>query len=255
MNINKNNLFLLEEIIKRNFASKYKGSVLGILWSVIKPLLIMILMTIIFSTLFKRSIENYPVYILSGKCLYDFFNLGTNSGLYAIRLNQNILKTTSAPKSIFIIGGILSEVINLVISLIILLGVMLATNAAFYFDKIILSIIPLISLTIMILGLGFMLSIFSVYYSDVQHLWGVVTQMGMYASAIFYPMDIIPEPFHQYLILNPIFWAIDQFRSFVMLGIIPNVNYILNLLIFSSIILVIGIIIFKKYQNKVIMKL
>lgn len=255
MNINKNNLFLLEEIIKRNFASKYKGSVLGILWSVIKPLLIMILMTIIFSTLFKRSIENYPVYILSGKCLYDFFNLGTNSGLYAIRLNQNILKTTSAPKSIFIIGGILSEVINLVISLIILLGVMLATNAAFYFDKIILSIIPLISLTIMILGLGFMLSIFSVYYSDVQHLWGVVTQMGMYASAIFYPMDIIPEPFHQYLILNPIFWALDQFRSFVMLGIIPNVNYILNLLIFSSIILVIGIIIFKKYQNKVIMKL
>ncbi|WP_298501564.1 ABC transporter permease [uncultured Methanobrevibacter sp.] len=255
MNINKNYLFLLEEIIKKNFASKYKGSVLGILWSVIKPLLIMIIMTIIFSTLFKRSIDNYPVYILSGKCLYDFFNLGSNSGLYAIRSNKFILKTTSASKSVFVIGGVLSEVINLFITLIILFGVMLVTHAPFYFDKIILSIIPLISLAIMILGMGLILSICSVYYSDVQHLWGVVTQMGMYASAIFYPMDIIPEPFHQYMILNPIFWAIDQFRSFVMLGTIPSTIYILNLLIFSLIILVMGIIIFKKYENKVTMKL
>lgn len=255
MNINKNNLFLLEEVIKKNFSSKYKGSVLGILWSVIKPLLIMIIMTIIFSTLFKRSIENYPVYILSGKCLYDFFNIGSNSGLYAIRSNKNILTTTSAPKSIFVIGGVISEVLNLFITLIILVGVMIVTKAPFYFDKIILSIIPIFSLTIMILGIGFILSIFSVYYSDVQHLWGVVTQMGMYASAIFYPMDIIPEPFHQYLILNPIFWAIDQFRSFVMLGTIPQTSYLLNLFLFSLIILVLGIIIFKKYDNKVTMKL
>lgn len=251
--VNRNEFFLLEEIVKKNFEAKYKDSVLGIIWSVLKPLLIMILLTIIFSTIFRRMIENYPVYLLSGKCIFDFFTFSTNISVISITSNKNILKSTSAPKQAFVLGGILSEFINFVITLIILLLVMIATRTQFY-PTIPLTIIPIISLLMMITGVGLILSVACVYYTDIKHLWGVILTIGVYASAIFYPMDIIPEPFHQYMILNPIFWIIDQFRSLMIYGTIPDILYILNSLMLSAIILVIGIIIFKKYEQKVIMK-
>lgn len=252
--IKKNELFLLEEIVKKNFAAKYKGSVLGILWSVIKPLVIMILMTIIFSTVFSRSIENYPIYLLSGKCIYDFFSAGTNLSAISLKGNQNILKKTDAPKHIFVLGSILSEFVNFLISLMILVSVMIVTNSTFHLGTMFLSIITIISLLLMMIGLGLILSISSVYYTDVEHLWSLVMYLQMYACAIFYPMDIIPEPYHQYMILNPFYWIIDQFRSFVVYGVIPNYTYILNSILLSSIVLVFGIIIFKKYEKVVTMK-
>ncbi|MBE6499003.1 MAG: ABC transporter permease [Methanobrevibacter thaueri] len=251
--INENGRFLLEEIVKKNFSSKYKGSVLGILWSVLKPLLIMIILTIIFSALFTGRVENYPVYLLSGRCIYDFFSAATNVTMMAIKGNQNILKRTPAPKFIFILGGVISEFLNFIISLIILFGVMLVTGSTFYLT-IPLAIIPIISVFLFITGIGFILSIVCVYYTDIQHLWGVITMMVMYGCAIFYPMDIIPEPFHSVMILNPMFWIIDQFRDFVVYGAIPDLLNIVNSLLISVIVLLLGIIIFKKYEKKVTMK-
>lgn len=251
--LNKNGIFLLEEIIKKDFAAKYKDSVLGILWSVLKPLFIMVLLTIIFSTIFGNQIENYPVYFLSGKCIYDFFTAATSISVTTIKRNKNILKSTSAPKHIFVLGSILSEFMNFIITLIILVFVMIATHAPFHIT-IPLAIIPLISLLISIIGIGLILSIVCVYYTDVEHLWAVVVSLGMYASALFYPMDIIPEPYHSLLVLNPLYWIIDQFRLLAVYGTIPNIIYMINSLLTSTIILVIGLIIFKKYEKKVIMK-
>lgn len=253
--IKKNELFLLEEIIKKNFASKYKDSVLGIAWSILKPLLIMILLTIIFSTIFKGMVENYPVYLLSGRCIYDFFSASINVSMLAIKANKGILQKTAAPKYIFILGGVISEFLNFIITLILLIGVMIVTNNPFYFSMIPLSIIPITSLLIMILGLSFAFAIICVYYSDIMHLWNVLNMFIMYASAIFYPIDIIPEPYVSYLKLNPILWIIEQFRDFFIYGIFPNIMNIINSLLLSTIILVIGIIIFKKFESKVTLKL
>lgn len=255
MNImNKNQRFLLEEIINKNFASKYKGSVLGIMWSVLKPLLIMIILTIIFSTLFGSKINNYPVYFLSGKCIYDFFNLGTTTAMNCLKNNQNILKQTPAPKYIFVLGSIFSEFINFIITLIILVVVMIVTKSHFFFTTIPLVILPILSLLMMIIGIGLILSILCIYYTDIQHLWGVFTLMLMYASAIFYPMDIIPEPYHTYMLLNPIFWIINQFRNFMLWGSWPNIITLINTILLSAIILVFGIIVFKKFEKKITIK-
>jgi lipopolysaccharide transport system permease protein len=253
--INESELFLLEEVVKRNFSAKYKDSALGILWTVFKPLLIMVLLTIIFSTMFSRSIENYPVYMLSGRCIYDCFSSSISSSLTSIKNNKNILQKTGAPKHIFVLGAIISEFINLGITFVILLVVMLATKAPFDFMTIPFAIIPIISLAIMVTGLGFMLSIFNVYYTDVGHLWSVFVMMLMYSLAIFYPMDMVPEPFRFYLCLNPLYWIIDQFRCFVYMQTLPSVLNIVNSLLFSSILLVLGLIVFKKYESKVLMKL
>lgn len=255
MEMFKNNeLFLLEEIVKRNFTSKYKDSVLGILWSVIKPLLIMIVLTIIFSSVFGRNIENYPIYLLSGRSIYAFFNYATELSKSAIIGNKNILKRTAAPKYIFVLGCIISEFITFLITLIILIGVMIVTNAPFYFMTMPLSIIPVISLIMMTTGIGLILSIICVYYTDIQHLWGVLTLILMYASAIFYPTEIIPYPYRTYMLLNPLFWIIDQFRDLFIYGTLPNGLNVINSLLLSAIILIMGIIIFKKYEKKVAMK-
>ena len=252
--IKKNEIFLLEEIVKKNFVSKYKDSVLGIFWTVLSPLLMMIMFTIVFSTLFNRNIENYPLYFLCGWCLFMFFTNSINASLNSLKGNKNILQRTPTPKYIFVLGAILSEFLNLIIMMFILGAVMIVTNAPFYWSTIFFAIIPILSLSLMITGLGLILSIACVYYTDIQHLWGVISMMIMYASAIFYPMNIIPEPFYSYLILNPLYWAIDQFRCFIYLGAIPKFISMVNLVLLSIIILILGIIIFKKYEKNITMK-
>ncbi|WP_292812694.1 ABC transporter permease [Methanobrevibacter sp.] len=252
--INKQDLFLLTEIIKKNFSSKYKDSVLGIFWTILSPLLMLMLFTIIFSTIFGRNIGNYPIYFLCGWCTFHFFTSAVGISMTSLKSNKNILQRTPTPKYIFVLGAIISELLNFIIMLMILGIVMVVTHSPFYLPTIFFSIFPIICLFIMLLGLGLMLSIACVYYSDIQHLWTVVSMMLMYASAIFYPMDIIPEPYHQYFILNPLFWVIDQFRCFVYYGNPPQLVYMINLFLLSLIILTIGIIVFKKYEKIITMK-
>ena len=172
----------------------------------------------------------------------------------SLRGNKSILQRTPAPKYIFVLGGILSEFLNYLIMLILLVIIMFITHATFHFPIIFCSIIPIILLFIMNVGLGLMLSIACVYYTDIRHLWTVIAMMFMYASAIFYPMEIIPEPFRGYMMLNPLYWAIDKFRCFVYQGIAPNWINVINLLLLSLIILICGIIVFKKYEGNVVTK-
>ena len=120
--------FLLKQLIKKNFTAKYKDSILGILWSFINPLLTMLLLTAIFSTIFSGNIANYPVYFLAGRCLFDFFSAGTKIAMNSIKGNSGILKRIYVPRYIFAFGGICSEFINFIISLIILVAVMYLTG-------------------------------------------------------------------------------------------------------------------------------
>ena len=252
--IKKNDMFLLEEIVKKNFSSKYKESLLGVMWTILSPLLMMALFTIVFSTLFSRNIDNFAVYFLCGWCLFQFFVNSISVSMVALKDNKSILQRTPAPKYIFVLGAILSEFLNYLIMLILLVVVMFITHATFHFPIIFCSIIPIISLFVMIVGLGLMLSIACVFYTDIRHLWTVISMMLMYASAIFYPMDIIPEPFKGYMLLNPLYWAINQFRCFVYQGTVPDGFNLINLLLLSLIILICGIIVFKKYEGKVVTK-
>lgn len=252
MNIlNKNHLFLLHELVKKNFSSKYKDSSLGILWSLLRPLLIMMVFTIVFSTVFGRTIKNYPVYYLVGRTVLDFFNGSITSSMNALRGNRNILMQTDAPKYIFVLAAVISEFLNYLISLILVVGVMIATHAPFYFNTIPYMIIPIISLIMMTCGFSLIVSIIAVYYSDIIHLWGVVSLLILYTSAIFYPMEILAEPYRSYAILSPVFWIIDQVRDYVYLGRMHSLLNTVDSLLLSAIILVLGIIVFKAYKDKV----
>lgn len=246
--------FLLKQLVKRDLTSKYKDSVLGIAWSFLNPLLIMIVFTAIFSMLFGRQIENYPVYFLSGRVIYDLFNHGTKGAMQSIKGNSTILKKIYVPKYMFSVSKVCYEFINFLISFIILFGVMVVTGAPFHATSI-YAIIPVFLLVVLIFGIGLILAVLNTYYTDVGHLYNVFALILMYASALFYPMEIVPVTVQKIFTLNPLYCAISAFRECVVYGIIPDASKLAYLAVFAFTTLGIGIILFKIYDKKLALEL
>ena len=207
--------FLLKQLVKRDLTSKYKDSVLGIAWSFLNPLFIMIVFTAIFSMIFGRQIENYPVYFLSGRVIYDFYKSATTGAMKSIKGNAGILKKIYIPKYMLTVSKVCYEFINFLISLIILFGVMLVTGAQLHLTALFV-FIPMFFLVLLIFGVGLILAVCNTYFTDVGHLYNVFALILMYASALFYPMEIVPTTVQKIFTLNPIYSAISCFRECVV---------------------------------------
>ena len=246
--------FLLKQLVKKDLTAKYKDSVLGILWSFFNPLLIMLVFTAIFSMLFGGRIENYPVYFLSGRLIYDFYNSATKGAMGSIKSNANLLKKIYVPKYMFTVSAICYEFINFLISFVILFGVMLITGAQFHITTI-FAIIPIILLIFLILGIGLILAVCNTYFSDIGHLYNVFALILMYASALFYPIEIVPAKVQIVFTLNPLYSAITCFREAVVYGVIPDLGTIAYLATFSIAALGIGIILFNIYEKKLALEI
>lgn len=245
--------FLLSELVKRNLTSKYKDSVLGILWSFFNPLLTMLVFTAIFSMLFGKNIENYPVYYLAGRLMFDFYSHGTKGAMNSIRKNASLLKKIFVPKHMFTISEICYEFINFLISFIILFGVMIITGATFYWT-LIFTVVPLTLLVILVFGVGLILSVCNTYFTDIGYLYNVFTLVLMYASAMFYPIEIVPAKVQVIFTLNPVYCAMSCFRQCVY-GSIPNMGMLLYLAAFGLTTLGIGILLYKIYEKKLSLEL
>lgn len=246
--------FLLKQLVKRDLTSKYKDSVLGIAWSFLNPLLIMIVFTAIFSMLFGRQIENYPVYFLSGRVIYDFYKSATQGAMRSVKGNASILKKIYVPKYMFTISKVCYEFINFLISFIILFGVMLVTGAQFHVTTI-FAVIPLFFLVVLIFGIGLILAVGNTYFTDVEHLYSVFALILMYASALFYPMEIVPVTVQKIFTLNPVYCAIASFRECVIYGLFPDISTLTYLAVFAFTTLGIGILLFNIYNKKLALEL
>ena len=246
--------FLLKELVKRDFTSKYKESVLGIIWSFINPLCIMLIFTAIFSVLFRYQIKNFPVYVLTGKIFFDFFIAATTGAMASIRGNAPILKKIYVPRYMFALGSVCYEGINFLISLLILFGVMALTGAPFQITTI-FAIIPFILLILMIMGVGLILAVLNTYFSDVGYMYSIFSLLLMYASALFYPMEIVPANIQMIFTLNPLYIAITCFRDTIMYGIFPNISSLLYLAIFSIMMFSVGFLLFRIHEKKLLLEL
>lgn len=246
--------FLLKQLVKRDLTSKYKDSVLGILWSFLNPLFIMLVFTAIFSMLFGRQIENYPVYFLSGRVIFDFYNSATKGAMQSIRSNANLLKKIYVPKYMFTVSKVCYEFINFLISFVILFGVMLITGASFHITSI-FAILPIGLLIIMIFGIGLILAVCNTYFSDIGHLYNVFALILMYASALFYPIEIVPARVQIIFTLNPLYSAITCFREAVVYGVIPDLWTLAYLAVFAFAVLGIGILLFSIYEKKLALEI
>ena len=246
--------FLLKQLVKRDFTTKYKESVLGIIWSFLNPLLIMIVFTVIFSVLFRRQIHNFAVYFLTAKVIYDFFVASTRGAMESIRRNRNILTKIYVPRYMFAMGTICYEFINFLISLIILFAVMIVTGEHFQL-MMLASIIPICLLIIMNVGLGLILAVLNTYFSDIGHFYSVFTLVLMYASAMFYPMEIVPADIQMIFSLNPLYIAIACFRDTMMYGVFPDILSLIYLAIFSIMLFAVGFLLFRIQEKNLTLKL
>ncbi|MCL2839392.1 MAG: ABC transporter permease [Defluviitaleaceae bacterium] len=212
---------LLVLLVKRDFVARYRRSVLGILWSLLNPLLTMLVMTMVFSTIFSSGIENFPVYFLSGQMIFLFFSESTTLAMGSITGAAGTIKKVYVPKYIFPISRVLSSLVNIGFSFIALMLIMLITGAPFQVTTL-LVFIPIFYVVIFSMGVGMMLSSLAVFFKDITHLYGVVTQLLFFMTPIMYPVEILPERIYFLIHLNPMFHFVTYFRELVMFGNIPG---------------------------------
>lgn len=244
--------FLLNQLVKRDIKIKYRRSVLGIFWSFLEPLLMMIVLTILFSTFFKRGIPNFPVYYLTGMLMYSFFAGGSNTAMRSIKSSAGILKSVYVPKYMYSLSSILSNFVTFSLSLIVLLVVMAATHVDFTI-YIIFAILPIIALLLLTIGAGLILATINVFFRDTEHLYGVFLTLLMWSMPIFYPANIVPESFRFIQDYNPLYAIISCCRSSFLYGTLYNPYDLLFAMISGIIALIIGIMVFYKYQDRFIL--
>lgn len=244
---------LLKELVVRDIKVRYRRSVLGLLWTVLNPLMMMTVMTIIFSTLFKSEIQNFALYYLSGYILYTFLNESTTQSLFSIVNNNALMKKVYIPKYLFPMSKVASSLVNLGFSFIAMLIVMIVTRSHFYWT-ILLTPILVIYLMIFCLGLGMILATMDVFFRDIGHLYSIVTLVWMYMTPLFYPSELLSENGMELLLkLNPLTHYVRYMRALILEGRVPSLPQNLYCILPSVVMLLIGIVIFYKKQDKFIL--
>jgi ABC-2 type transport system permease protein len=246
--------FLLKQLVSRDFKTKYKRSVLGVLWSFLNPLLMMLVQYIVFSTIFKTSIPNFAVYLLVGIVIFNFFNEATNMGLMSIAGNSALITKVYIPKYIFPVSRVLSSAINLLISMIPLLIAALVTRAPIT-PALLLLPFSIICTIVFCIGMSFILSAAMIFFRDMQFLWGVISMLWMYATPIFYPESILPSQLLVIFKINPLYHFIRFSRGVILDGVSPEPKAYLLCLIAAFVPFLIGVVVFKKTQDKFILNI
>lgn len=244
--------FLLDQLVLREFKTKYKRSVLGIFWSFLNPLLTMIVQYVVFSTLFRSDIPNFPVYLFCGIICFNFFSESSNSAMMSIVGNASLINKVYMPKYIYPVSRVLSSVINLLLSLLPLLIIMLVTGTPIT-KAILLLPYGLVCLIIFSMGMGLILATMMVFFRDTAFLWGVLVMLWMYLTPIFYPITIIPAKLLTLYKLNPLYHIIGFVRQVLMYGVTPELSTFLACALSALGVLAVGALIFKRKQDQFIL--
>lgn len=246
--------FLIKQLVSRDFKAKYKRSILGVFWSFLNPLLTMIVQYVVFSNLFRFDIPYYPVYLLSGIIVFNYFSEACGMALTSIIGNATLITKVYVPKYIYPLTRILSSLVNLLISMIPLIIVTMLSGL--HPTKAYLLIpLMLVCLAMFCLGLGMLLSAAMVFFRDIQFLWGVLTMIWMYLTPIFYPESILPEQVVWVLKINPLYYFINFLRSCVIDGVSPEPVVYVQCFLISLCVLAVGAWVFKKSQDKFVLYL
>ena len=246
--------FLIRQLVARDFKIKYKRSLLGVLWSFLNPLMMMLIQYYVFSTLFRNDVQNFAVYLLIGVVMYNFFSESCSLCLQSILGNANLITKVYVPKYIYPLTRTMSSVINLLISLVPLILVCIITGIRFT-APMILTVFFLFCLVVFSLGLGMLLAAAMVFFRDMQFIWNVLSMMWMYATPIFYPERILPEGIRMVENFNPLYCFIQSARTCIMEGVSPEPFVFVKAGLFALGMLLIGALVFKKQQDKFLLYL
>lgn len=244
-----NYFMLYGEIVKRDFKKKYYRSVLGVVWSMLNPLLMMILITVVFSTLFNRSIEYYPAYYFAGNLIFAFVTDGAGASMNSMVNNASLIKKMRVPKYIFCLSDVTLRFITNIISMIPYIIVSISIGVPFSFYWLLIPI-PLIYAFVFTLGFGMLLCSYGTRFGDLTHLYSVIKRAWMYFTPLFYPIDIIPSNFLFIWELNPLYIFIDIFRDLTLNQTMPSERMLIIGAVYSILMLALGIVVFKEKEDQ-----
>lgn len=245
---------LLKQLVIKDIKVKYRRSFLGMFWSLLNPLLMMIVINFVFSNLFRFDIPNYPIYLLTGIIIWNFFAETTSLSMLSIISGASLIKKVYVPKYIFPISKVISSFVNLLFAFCSLLILMFILKV-----KVSISIIfvPVSMILILIFCIGFslILSAYTVFFRDLIHIYNVILTAWMYATPVFYPKNIVPEQYRFIIRYNPINYLLDTFRIPILYGKLPGINTIIISIIISVSTLILGLYIFYKKQDRFILNI
>lgn len=258
---------LLLELTRKNVKLKYRNSWLGVFWSFLQPLLNMIVLSVVFTGMFGRSNKNvicYPVFLFTGRLMFDFFTSSTKQAMTSFRRNASIIKKVYVPKYMYPLSSIFSNFVTFSISLLCLICVWIFFkltgisngHALHLTGYVFLFFVPMIILLIFCTGVGLILSVLSVFFRDVEYIWDVVTHLLFYMVPIIYPLQRVTTDWIIWVIkINPLYSMIELFRQCVLYGQIMSNQLLLYATVVSVLTLLVGMFVFNKCSDKLIFHL
>lgn len=245
----KKHQFLFEELVKRDFKQKYKRTVLGMGWSILAPLLTLLVMKLVFGHFFGRSIAHYTIYLFCGNLLFSYFKEATSGSMNSLVSNANIFTKINVPKYLFLLSKSVSSLINFGLTLCIFFVFVLVDGISVN-SQFLMLLFPVCCLVVFNVGVGLVLSALFVFFRDISYLYNIFTMLLMYMSAIFYQITIVPAKYRVLFYLNPVYCYIEYFRKIVLESKIPSAEYHLLCAFYAVVFLFIGGWTYKKFNRK-----
>lgn len=239
----------LKQSVLRDLRVKYKRSALGYVWTMLNPLVSMAVLAIVFSALLRIQIDNYALFLFCGLLPWNYLSSTIITSLDAIRNNSRIFSQVPVPKSIFVLSIAMSNCVNLLLALVPLIVLTVAMRHPLHLTALSFPIffIPILLTTI---GASLALSALNVFFGDIKHLTEVALGLIYFLSPIIYDRSMLPESFHPWVVWNPLFTQIEQLRGVLFEGHLPSVGAFCLSFCVSFVILVCGLLVFKRAEDK-----
>lgn len=241
---------LIWTLVGRDLKVRYRRSAIGFVWTMLQPLLTMLVLQMVFSTIFRFEILNYPVYALAGILFWNFFSQSIIASMNSLRGNASLISKMPVPKEVFPLATVIAGVVNLLLALVPLFAILLATGHPIRPAILFLPIAILLA-GLFTLGVGLLLSPMAVFFHDVVELVGVVMTLMMYLTPVFYPMSIIPGRLLWVVRFNPIRSVLEVFRDPIYLGKIPPWSHLSVVLVIVVLALVVGSFFFRRSSDRI----
>lgn len=244
--------FLLSQLVSRDFKTRYKRSVLGVLWSMLNPLMTMCVQYIVFANLFRWDIDNYAVYLLIGTVTFNFFSEATQGALQSVTGGSSLLTKVYIPTYVFPVSKVLSACINWAFSTLALYCIIFIQGIPLNIYHLVLPVAYL-TLILFACGLGMILAALMVYFRDIQFLYGVLITLWMYLTPLFYPISIIPESWLAVYSVNPMYQYVQFFRTIILEGALPGMDQFAYCIGYAAVAMLVGIFTFRKLKQNFIL--
>ena len=241
--------FLFEELVKRDFKKKYKRTILGMGWSLLSPLLMLLVMRLVFTQFFGRNTPHYTTYLFCGNLIFSYFSEATKSGMSSLMENAKVFTKVTVPKYLFLFSKNVQTFISFLLTLVIFFLFVAIDHLPFTW-KFICLLYPICMLILFNIGVGLILSAMYVFFRDMKYLYDVFLKLLGYMSAIFYTIDKYSAMGQNLFLLNPVYLFLRYFRKIVIEATIPSVWFHLLMLADVTIVLAIGCWVYKKYNHK-----